>query len=184
MNKKSDFKYKDLAKAQAKKRSRLYNRFLSMILENKDVFFLTFTFKDETLKKTTQKTRERYIKAFLNDQASNYILNCDYGKKNNREHYHAAATPKYKYFVYDLYKNGFIKGEILNKMERFKRANKTPQEIAETLTQHATKNSVKDSRIIYSRAIRKYKKIDDVIQARAQQISDYLREKNAPKTAE
>lgn len=184
MNKKSNYNYKDLEKAQAKKRNRLYKRFLKMLNQNKDVFFLTFTFSEKTIKTTSQKTRERYIKAFLNEQAENYILNCDFGKTTSREHYHAAATPKYKYFVYDLYKYGYLKGEILNKLERFKRANKTPQEIAEYLTQHATKNSTKNSKIIYSRRLKKDKtKNSDLIIFKSEQIDNKLFMKNLKKAA-
>lgn len=154
MNKKSNYKYKNLKEAQARKRKRLFYRILTMLKESeksKDLYFLTFTFTDDVLKNTSQKTRIRYIKQFLLEQTSQYILNCDYGKTTEREHYHAIAKAKYHYIVYTLYRYGNIKGEPINKLKRFTRANKSLEEIAESLTAHATKNTTKDTKIIYSR---------------------------------
>jgi len=168
MYKKDNYIYKNLSQAQTKKRKRLYNRILKMLKENKNILFLTFTFNESILKTTNSETRQRYIKTYLNEQTSEYILNIDYGKTNKREHYHAIAKPKYKLIVYTAYKYGLIKGERINQLKRFTRANKSLEDIAESLTQHATKNSTKDNKIIYSRAPRKseskYKnQIDDLL---------------------
>lgn len=58
-------------------------------------FFLTLTFTDEVLSKTTEKTRRRYVSRYLKSVAPVYVGNVDYGDKeknpdsNEREHYHA-----------------------------------------------------------------------------------------------
>lgn len=158
MYKKEDYKYKNIDRAQAIKRQRLNKRIYQLITNN-NCLFLTFTFSDETLKNTNEKTRLRYIKKFLNEQANEYILNCDYGKTTEREHYHAIVNPIVKDMVYyRAYKLGKINGRRINKLKRFTKNNKTLKEIAQDLTEHATKNSTKNTKIIYSRNIRKAKK--------------------------
>lgn len=56
------------------------------------IVFGTLTFKPEVLDQTSAKTRRRYIQRFLNETFSDYIANIDFGKKNEREHYHFVAV--------------------------------------------------------------------------------------------
>lgn len=122
------------------------------MLQNSDnVVFLTFTFKNEVLKNTNKDTRLRAIKKYLNDFASEYILNIDYGDKSQREHYHAIATPTYKIFLYDYYTYGQLKGEQIGTQKRFASINKSLEDIAQRLTEHSTKDSTLNERIVYSR---------------------------------
>ena len=117
------------------------------------------------MENTNEKTRERYIKAYLNEQTSEYVLNRDYGKTTEREHYHAIAKPKNQkgLICYSAYKYGHIKAEKINQLKRFTRNNKSIKEIANDLLIHATKSSTKNARIIYSREQKKtlYNKVMD-----------------------
>lgn len=149
--KQENYKYKDYAKALKKQKQRYYKRVLKML--NEDIYkcyFLTFTFSEKTLKRTAKKTRLRIIKSFLNNQASDYVLNCDYGKENKREHYHAFILSRYKVIVLSAFNYGFINirkpHSTLNK-----NYNESPKETAENLTKHAFKDTTKESKIIYSR---------------------------------
>lgn len=145
------------------KRYRLKKRILEMLRINTKCVFLTFTFNDKTLNKTTTAKRERIIKNYLNRNANEYILNCDFGTTNEREHYHAIATPKADLFKYDSFiKYGYLQRELIGVYKRFKNINKSLEDIAERLTEHATKESTKNSRIIYSRRNYKYIEIDDI----------------------
>ena len=153
MKYKTNHEYKDLKRALRVKRNRLKARILSMLENNNNCLFLTFTFNNRVMKATTQETREKYIKRYLKIFANKYILNIDYGANTKREHYHAIATPKYHIFLYDMYnkKYGFINGEIIGNLKRFANINKSLEDIAERLTSHSTKESTDNSRIIYSR---------------------------------
>ena len=111
--------------------------------------------KESILKTTNEETRKRYIKSYLNEETSDYILNRDYGKTTEREHYHAIVKPRYATINYKRYKYGFIKGERLNQLKRFTNKNKSLEDVAESLTEHATKNSTRDNKIIYSRTQKK-----------------------------
>lgn len=155
-------------RAKKERLKRLYKRIYNLLSSNlNNCLFITFTFTDKVLKSTNETTRERYIKAYLNEQTNEYILNRDYGKKNNREHYHAIATPKQNIFInkgeikiynavrFNAYKYGQIKADRINKLKRFTKNNKTLEEIATDLMNHATKSSTKESKIIYSRPNKK-----------------------------
>lgn len=61
--------------------------------ENYKIVFGTLTFNDEDLK-INKLTRRRYVQRFLKENVIEYIANIDYGKVNNREHYHFIAIIK------------------------------------------------------------------------------------------
>lgn len=157
MYKKPNFKYKNLKRAQQSKKERLYKRIIKMI-EQKNIIFLTFTFNDKVYKKTSAKTQERYIKAFLNEQANEYILNCDYGTTNTkRRHFHALIKPKDEINGINLraYKYGRISAIFLNKSVRFKNTNKDLNKCAEMFLNHIIKPSTQNTRVIFSRKLKK-----------------------------
>lgn len=163
--KKENYEYKDYDLALQRQKERYYKRVKTMIKTNKErCFFLTFTFNDATLKNTNEKTRLRYIKKFLNEQANNYVLNIDYGEKNEREHYHAFIMAKYKMVVVNDYKIGYIKIKKLTNAKRFK--NTIKKSSAVKLTEHAFKKTTQNTKIIYSRQLKinrdfKYKELAD-----------------------
>lgn len=137
-------------KAEQMRQYRTYKHILSIIKDN-DAISLCFSFNDATLKKTNKKTRLLYIKRYLNDFASDYVLNCDYGAKKKREHYHAIATPKYKIFLLDAYKYGNIQATKIHDNKRYQNINKNNEEIAKRFYNHATKETTQQSRIIFAR---------------------------------
>lgn len=109
--------------------------------------FLTLTFTDETLNKTTPETRRRYVSRFLKSQADTYVANIDFGGRNGREHYHALIyAPRINFAKWHKY--GAIKGEkVRTKPEDLKRTSK----YVVKLTRHALKKTGKGCRLIYSK---------------------------------
>ena len=151
----ANYQYKNYERALKQQKARYQKRVSDMM--RADIlrcYTLTFTFSDKTLAKTTKTTRLRYIKTFLNQQATDYILNCDYGKLNEREHYHAVILSRYKIIIFDAYKNGFIKARKLHDTIE-NQYNERTQPTAERLTNHAFKETTRNSKIIYSRASNK-----------------------------
>lgn len=117
-----------------------------------DALFLTMTFNANILASTNEETRKRYIIDFLQNQCDTYILNKDYGKTKEREHYHAiirvsASFKRDRQKLIDLqaYKYGKITAEHI------KASKEKIQETAEKLATHATKRTTRNSDIIYSR---------------------------------
>ena len=108
--------------------------------------FLTLTFTDETLKNTNEETRKKYVKRYLKSCSNYYIANIDYGKKNEREHYHAIIlSEKINYKMWHKY--GAIKGE---KIRSNGISEKRLGKYISKLTNHAIKETTKRNAIIYS----------------------------------
>lgn len=147
--------------AEQRKRERLYNRVKKMIY-TKRAIFLTLTFNDRTLERTSKATRQRYIREYLNSQTAEYIANIDYGKNKGREHYHAIAikttlsdvAPRFQPFKDKIDLSAYKYGEIdayflVNKwniktQDGFKK-------ISEKMTAHFIKDTTKREKIIFSR---------------------------------
>lgn len=67
-------------------------------------YFITLTFTDDVLGKTTSKTRRRYVSRFLKENCDRYVANIDFGSQKEREHYHAIVEPYF--WVFGDYMNG------------------------------------------------------------------------------
>lgn len=66
---------------------------LEYLFKRKDyrLYFMTFTFNDQTLSTTSKETRRRKIVKTLNP-CEDYFYNIDFGAENDREHYHAVIA--------------------------------------------------------------------------------------------
>ena len=110
----------------------------------KQCLFLTLTFTDDTLQKTSTTTRRRYIVKYLSQFNVPCIANKDFGKENGREHYHAII--QIDRIDYSLYDYGAINGKkVVVGSETDLRLSK----YISKLTNHAIKETTKQSRLIY-----------------------------------
>ena len=115
---------KNETSAERRKRERLLKKIYELIKDKKAVF-LTMSFNEETLKKTSAETRKRYIKNYLKNETALYIANIDYGAKQGREHYHAivkATTLKINDLSYYL-KNRYEKIKDFINLKAYKYGN-------------------------------------------------------------
>lgn len=112
------------------------------------IVFGTLTFSNNTLEKTTKETRRRYVARFLHNQKSieKYIANIDYGKNNEREHYHFIAFTRDK-IDYSKWKDKIDLEAIKLDKISFKKIAK----YLVKLNNHAYKESTKLERIIKDR---------------------------------
>ena len=138
---------------------------IEKLITNYHTIFLTLTFNTKTIENTNEKTRERYIKDYLKKETAFYILNKDYGKETEREHYHALIIPStltkedlnkidYSYSIrlnIHRYKYGIITAKKILKLKNY------PKDIiknnVDALTNHFIKETTKGARIIQSRKI-------------------------------
>lgn len=58
------------------------------------LIFGTLTFEDKVIENTNKTTRRRYVQRYLSEHTIHYQANIDFGKKNEREHYHFIAMTK------------------------------------------------------------------------------------------
>jgi hypothetical protein len=119
------------------------------MLSNGECLFLTLTFNDDALNRSTADSRRQCVRRFLNGFNAPYVANIDFGGKNDREHYHAVICLKKADF--DGYKwaktYGFYKAQVIKGANSDKRLAK----YISKLTAHAIKETCKGNRIIYSR---------------------------------
>jgi len=121
---------------------------INHFLQLGNCIFLTLTFTDETLSKTSPATRRKYVTLYLKSVSDYYVANIDYGAKNGREHYHAIVVADNVDFS-SWRKYGNING-------RHVRSGSKPDQLAKyvsKLTNHAIKTTNKRCVIIYSKHI-------------------------------
>lgn len=113
------------------------------------IVFGTLTFKNEVLDSTSKKTRRRYVSRFLNDCTNEYLANIDYGKENEREHYHFLAVVKgdiskdsWRY-GWDYYQNINVDLKSIRKARNY----------ILKLNNHSYKESTHQDRILKSRKL-------------------------------
>lgn len=113
-----------------------------------DLYFLTFTFSDDTMSKTNANTRKQKVRKTAT-KADDFILNIDYGSETEREHYHAIIAlyksrkeeykPDGKHIklkCFDSYNYGFYKAK---KIRRGKKDLDKLSDYEAKLTEHSLK---------------------------------------------
>lgn len=116
------------------------------ILSESECLFLTLTFNDTTLQNTTQKQRRKLVLDYLKSFNCCFVGNIDFGKENEREHYHAViGCSKVDYTLW--HQNGAIKGE------KVRLRGKTETKLAryiDKLALHSIKDTTHQNRLLYS----------------------------------
>lgn len=127
--------------------ARLKKRIENMVARSPDCTFLTLTFTDYWLSRTSAETRRQYVSRFLKANASEYVANIDFGGKNGREHYHAVTDTR-------INPKKWIYGNLDVKKVRYNPESKSSVKLAKyvaKLTNHAIKETTKRCALIYSR---------------------------------
>ena len=139
-------------------------------LKYSQCLFLTLTFTDKVLASTSQETRRRYVHRWLKSISSDYIANIDFGsdreyttkngdvkKATKREHYHAVILcDKVDYTGW--HHLGAIKSKKVvlsalfnNDLDSVNLHSSRLSRYVSKLSNHAIKETTKQSRLIYSR---------------------------------
>lgn len=133
-----------LQEARRKKIKRLKNRIHKFLIYSSYVYFITFTWRDDILESTNQKTRRTYVQRYLSDTCFiDYYANIDFGSMTQREHYHCVLAlqedilPEWKY--------GFMYAE---KVRSTSKSILRLSTYVNKLTHHAYKDSTKNERCI------------------------------------
>ena len=152
--------------ARYKRVGRIRNRIADIIHNSEIVQFVTLTFTDEVLAKTTAETRRKYVQRFLTEHNTDYVGNIDFGAKNGREHYHAVIGCR---IIPNLWQYGFTSAlfvkdgaeltkkvpkryeHLSEKEQKYKMRQDSEKALSKyiaKLTNHAIKETVKGSRIL------------------------------------
>lgn len=134
---------------------RLKDRILKL-LENQNAIFVTLTFRNSVLENTNEQTRRDYVRKYLKSQCLKYVANIDFGKTNEREHYHAVVVPKSNELDGKKYREqcGQIDFERVwhkaNELD-YENTAKRMAKYVNKLTNHAIKETTRQNRVMYSR---------------------------------
>lgn len=119
---------------------------IKRLLDKSECLFLTLTFSPSTMAKTSANDRRKIVIDYLNSTKCEYIGNIDFGKQNEREHYHAVVCcDKVDYTLWHNY--GAVKGQ------KVKIRGKTESKLAryiDKLALHSIKDTTQKHRLLYS----------------------------------
>ena len=73
---------------EQRQKKKIFDHLIFMLEGNWTCYFVTFTFSDRYLESTKAETRRQKISRLLSSFCTDYIFNIDFGKENEREHYH------------------------------------------------------------------------------------------------
>lgn len=137
-----------LYSSRSSKVRRIKKRFILMYKQQKKfILFLTLTFTDDVLAKTSVKTRRTYVQRFLKGLKGDYVANIDFGDLNDREHYHGVIAIDEKLDFKD-WRYGIINFQQVPQL--VDDSSKIALYI-DKLTNHAVKDSA--GRLLYSRGL-------------------------------
>lgn len=160
-------------KARYMKVSRIKKRLIYLLTRYDFIYFVTFTFDDQLINRC-DRTKRDLIKSSLLSFDSNikFILNVDYGKKTEREHYHCIVATNNNFSLSIHLKNTypcFTKTELCNKKSSdLKRLSK----YINKLTNHALKDSTKNKRIYFN--FKGYDNLDSFL-SKVVQVNDKVK---------
>lgn len=145
-----NLEYERILKSRYNKVSRIKKHLIYLLSHKKYNYFLTFTFDDYYINKCDRTKRDLIKNVLSKIDDSLYILNIDYGKKNEREHFHCIFGTDNNSDI-----NVFLKKEypcfsscipIRNTSDDIKRLSK----YVNKLSNHTCKDTTFNKRIVYN----------------------------------
>lgn len=142
--------YEKLLNARIQKVGRIKKRLLYLLLRYKYIWFCTFTFSDKYINKS-ERTKRDLIKSVLNTHDFKYILNIDYGKQTQRQHFHCILATDIDMDVNQYFQNFYDGGFSLSiqckkGLEDLTRLTK----YIDKLVNHCIKATTRRQRLVYN----------------------------------
>lgn len=164
-----NYEYEKILNARICKVSRIKRRLIFLLSRYKYIWFCTFTFSNKYINKS-DRTKRNLIKSVINTHDFKYILNIDYGKTTEREHYHCIIATNLDFDVNQFFQNYYLGGFSLSiicktDFSDFKRLSK----YINKLTNHCIKATTKRQRLVYN-----FKGYDNLSPVRREQTNFYL----------
>lgn len=148
--------YERTLKARYTKVSRIKRRLLYLLCRYDYIWFITFTFDDKRIGLSTHRKRE-LIRQCLNTHDFKYILNVDYGKTTEREHYHCILGTNWNMDVNQFIKNEYPCFSLSIPCKLGENDFKRLCKYVNKLTNHCIKATTKKQRLVYN-----FKGYDDI----------------------
>lgn len=146
-----NLEYDRILKARYNKVSRVRKRLIYLLYHNQYNYFITFTFDNNYINKC-DRTKRDLIKDSLNSFCSdcNYILNIDFGSKNEREHYHCILGTNEDFNLLDHLLRTYPCLVHVQKIRIDNDGIKKLSKYINKLSNHCCKDSTRNRRIVYN----------------------------------
>lgn len=141
--------YEKVLNARYQKCHRIKRRLVYLLSRYNYIWFCTFTFSDKYINKC-DRTKRDLIKSVINTHDFKFILNIDYGKTTEREHYHCIIATNIdmdiNQYIQSYYPCFSLSIQCKKGLNDFKRLTK----YINKLTNHCIKATTKRQRILYN----------------------------------
>ena len=108
-----DHNFEKLLNARIQKVGRIKKRLLYLLIRYKYIWFCTFTFNNNYINKC-ERTKRDLIKSVLNTHDFKYILNIDYGKNTQRQHFHCIIATDIDMDLNQYFQSYYVGGYSLS----------------------------------------------------------------------
>ena len=144
-----DSTFEKLLNARIQKVGRIKKRLLYLLIRYKYIWFCTFTFDNNYINKS-ERTKRDLIKKYLNTHDFKYILNIDYGKQTQRQHFHCILATNQNIDINQYFQGNYpchsLSIQCKNGIDDFKRLTK----YIDKLVNHCIKSSTRRQRLVYN----------------------------------
>lgn len=141
--------YEKVLQARYQKVSRIKRRLVYLLSRFDYIWFCTFTFDNYYIDRS-DRTKRDLIKSVINTHDFKYILNIDYGKTTEREHYHCIIASNIDFdvnqYIQEYYPCHCLAIQCKKGENDFKKLSK----YINKLTNHCIKATTKRQRILYN----------------------------------
>ena len=141
--------YEKYLKARYSKVSRIKKRLIYLLTRYDYIWFCTFTFSDKYINKS-DRTKRDLIKQVINTHDFKFILNIDYGKKTEREHYHCIIATDINFDVNQYFQSHYPCYCLAIPCKKGKKDFVRLSKYINKLTNHCIKATTKKQRLLYN----------------------------------
>lgn len=141
--------YEKILHARYTKVGRIKKRLIYLLSRYDYIWFCTFTFSNDYIDKCT-RTKRDLIKSVLNTHDFKYILNVDYGKQTEREHYHCIVGTNWNMNVNQYFQSHYPCHCLAIQCKKGRGDFSRLSKYVNKLTNHCIKASTKRQRILYN----------------------------------
>lgn len=144
-----NIEYERKLKSRYQKCSRIKKRFVYLLTRCDYIWFITFTFDNYYISKT-DRTKRDLMKSVLNTHDFKYMLNIDYGKKTEREHYHCILGTNINFDVNQFIQVNYPCHCLAIQCKKGKKDFVKLSKYINKLTNHCLKSTTKNRRMLYN----------------------------------
>ena len=141
--------YEKYLQSRYQKVSRIKKRLVYLLTRYDYIWCCTFTFSNKYIDKC-DRTKRDLIKEVINTHDFKYILNIDYGKKSEREHYHCIIGTNINFDVNQYFQSHYPCHCLAISCKKGKDDFVRLSKYINKLTNHCIKSTTKRQRILYN----------------------------------